>query len=626
MIRFVLLLLACAVTAHGWAAKIARLSVSGDLDGGGELVCVVDSDVGIESVRMRVTAPDGSVVADVRSKAGFSVNWLVPGTLKTSIEFKVDQPRFWSDETPVLYGVQVDLLDKTDGVLARETGRFAFSRLEVRRDDGFYLNGRRLRLRGINAPFETWPEDATARAAACREVVRDVKFLNANMIWSTNAVPVELLDLCDERGIYLAGWEPSVEEGRHPCVVRWQKSDGLKLLPSPLWGTLRGLSRERQMTLAVPLLPQEGAGGLGAGLDECWAAICTVPRCVGGVLRAKDGWTAAGLGAHGRAIREIWSPVSCSMDGRTLAFQNRNGFVQLDTFRYRWQALAFSERGERVLEEGGRGCPPASPGGSAQVPLPTLPPKTQALRLAIVDARGDEVCVWCFRISREREIGWPVRGCAPPPGLEEVYFLVGARTNRVRTAENRMIQGAVFDFFSPPESSLSVTWGQMADGAYRLDYRLACRANIELLGFAFPPLRDVVAERWTGSGPDGIWGNRRQGAAYGLWRCDAKGVGFVTGLDWFEIETKTGTYRFTVVKGPEFFADHAPRGTDVATSCVLPRFGPGFFVRIPGLGGERYAANETGPSGGGAWLDFRGRHALEGTLLVTWTPEKGVRH
>ena len=623
MRRIILLWAALSAAVYARATKIARLAVVGDLDGGGELTCVVDSEMGIDTVRTRVTAPDGRKVAAVQSKAGFSVNWLVPGTLKTTLAFKVDQPTLWSDETPVLYGAQVELLDATGALLAQETARFAFSRLEVRRDDGFYLNGQRLRLRGINAPSATWPEDASARAAACRDVAREVKRLNANMIWCTNAVPTELLDICDERGIYVAGMPASAEAGRHPCVVQWQRSDGVKLLDAPAWGTLRwNAMREKQMTLVVPLLPQEGAGGLGAGLAECWTAICAAPRCVGGVLRAKDGWTADGLGAHARAIREIWSPVSCSLDGRTLAFRSQCRFARLDMFRYAWQALAFSERGERVLADGTAGCPPASPGGSAQAVLPLLPSETQAVRITVRDAKDEAVCDWCFRVARERTVGWPARGCAPPPGLEEVYFLAGARTNRVRNAKNRVIQGPAFDFFSPPESSLDVTWGQMADGAYRLDYRLVCRANVELLGLVFPPLKDVVAERWLGGGPDGVWGNRRQGTAYGLWRCGAEGVGFVPDVDWFEIETKAGTYRFTFVKGPAFFADRAPRGADMATSCVLPGFGPGFFARIPGLGGELYASNETGPAGCSAWLDFRGQFAFQGTVLVTWTPAR----
>ena len=128
MKRFVLLTVAFAATACARAVQIARLSVVGDLDGGGEMTCVVDSDAGVASVRARVTAPDGRSVATVQSKASFSVNWLVPGTLKATFAFKVDQPTLWSDETPVLYDADVELLDATGLPLAQKTGRFAFSR------------------------------------------------------------------------------------------------------------------------------------------------------------------------------------------------------------------------------------------------------------------------------------------------------------------------------------------------------------------------------------------------------------------------------------------------------------------------------------------------------------------
>ncbi len=622
MRRLFILFAALSAAACAWATKIARLSVVGDLDGEGEITCIVDSDEGVARVRAKVTAPDGTEIASCEAKPSFSVNWLMPGTLKSVIQFKVAQPRLWTDETPVLYGVQVELVDASGMVLAHGNGRFAFCRLEVRRDDGFYLNGRRLRFRGINLPRDSWPEDALARAEACREAARDVKRLNANAIWSTNAVPGELLDACDSLGLYVMLENPSKADGRHPCLVEWSKSDSLKQLAAPSWGTMRGiLRRDRQMTLVVPMLPQEGAGGLGAGLSEYWAEICAAPRCAGGILRAKDGWTPEGLGAHMRAIREVWSPVRCSIEGRMLAFQNRAGFVGLDTFRYSWQSLAFSERGERVLAEGNEACPPAMPGGSAQAQLPTLPEGTQAVRIALDDAGGRRLCDWCFRVPRgDRKVDWPASGCAPPPGLEEVYFLAGSRTNRVKVGRYRVMQGPEFDFFSPKGSSLRVTWGLMADGSYRLDYTLTCQANVEMLGFAFPPIKDVTAERWLGSGP--VWGNMMQGSQFGLWRCGPEGVGFVRDVDWFEIETRAGTYRFTILKGPSFFADRAPHGRDVATSCVLPGFGPGVFARIPGIGGETFASNETGPAGCSAWLNFRDRSTLKGQLLVTWSPAR----
>ena len=612
-----------AVCLRAAATEIKRLSVEADPDGSGEVTCIVDADAGIATVRMRVTGPDGAEVAVRQDKAEFFVNWAAPETRKTELPFKVGRPRVWTDETPDLYGLRVELLGGRGELMAQAASRFAFCRREVRSDDGLYLNGQKIRLRGISAPVDSWPADETARLAVCRDAVREVRRLNANAIWCTNAPPAELLDLCDEAGLHIAGAVPEAEADRHPCVVAWRPTDGVRLVASPSHGVLRSWVRARQLTLACPLLPQQGAGGLGAGLADCWTAICAAPCCAGGILQAKGGWLVDGLGVHGPAIREIWSPVACSLSGRTLTFVNRNHFRGLDGYRYVWQALVFPASGERTLAEGEGNCPMARPGGSAQALLPKLPPDTQAVRLSVRDHAGEVVCSWSFRVERPvRALDWPVRGCAPPPGLEKVYLIAGARTNRVRNAKGRLMQSPQLYLFSPDGSSLKMTWGQMADGTCRLDYRLDCRVNAEILGFAFPRLEGTVGTRWLGRGPYRLWGNLRQGQAFGLWRAEPEACGFHPESEWMEIETTKGLYRFTVAKGTATLADGAPSGPDVLSSCRLPSFGPGVFLAIPGLGGEDFASNETGPAGCGRWMYHTGVHAAEGTLLITWKPAK----
>ena len=108
MRRAILFLAALSAAACARAAKIVRLSVVGEPDGAGELTCVVDSDKGVSDVRASVTTADGAVVATFQSKAAFAINWLVPGTLKSTFPFKVEQPRLWSDETPILYRADVE--------------------------------------------------------------------------------------------------------------------------------------------------------------------------------------------------------------------------------------------------------------------------------------------------------------------------------------------------------------------------------------------------------------------------------------------------------------------------------------------------------------------------------------
>ncbi len=615
--------LLCCVLFGGAAeaTEILSLGVEAEPNGSGEATCIVDTDAGVATVRLRVTGPDGAIVATTQEKAEFAVNWAVPATRKIELEFKVRQPLAWTDEMPVLYGLQMELLGGKGELLAQKATRFAFSRMEVRSDDGFYLNGQKIRLRGINSPVDAWPEDDAARAAACRAAVRDVRWLNANAIWCTNAVPTELLDLCDEAGVFVVG-EVAGADG-HPCAISWRKSDDVRLVAAPSHSTIRSWARAQQIMLACPLLPQQGEGGLSAGLADCWTAICAAPRCGGGILQAEGPWRAEELGAHGPAIRETWSPVSCSLTGRTLSFVNRNRFVGLDSYRYAWQALSFGERGERVLATGGDACPTARPGGSAQAELPRLPPATQAVRLSVADRLGAAVCTWSFRVpSLMRALDWPSRSCAPPPGLEEVLFIVGSRTNRVRNSKGRVMQSPRFYLDSPPNSSLSVTWGRMADGMYRLDYKLDCRANVEVLGFAFPPLKGASGVRWLGRGPHRVWNNRRQGQEFGLWQSRGLEGGFFSDVDWMEVETEAGTYRFSVGMGTEVLACGAPEDDAAKAFCALPPFGPGVFLRIPGIGGRDFAANETGPEGCGGWVHMSGVHAAAGTLLISWKPGK----
>ncbi len=614
--------LACLAWAHALATEIIGLSVEAQPDGAGEVTCLVDSDAGVAKIRLAVRGADGAVAFSQERDAEFFVNWASPSTRKCDVEFKVPQVTPWTDETPAMYVLEAELLGPKGERRAFRRTRFAFRRLELRADDGLYVNGRRMRLRGINPPAESWPEEVEARAAACKAAVREVRWLNANAIWCTNAVPDELLEACDEAGLYVVGNLSSVQAGAHPCAIGRSNLEGVRLVPSPSWGTLRSWARSKELVMACPLLPQEGEGGLGAGLADCWTAMCAAPLCVGGVLQAKPGWTAAELGAHGRAIRETWSPVACSRAGLVQSFTSRRLFVGLDGHRYTWQALGFDEGRERVLAEGGDACPMVRPGGSAQTRLPPVPRGTQALRVTVFDRLGEAVCSWDFVEPVSCSVKWPKGGCPPPPGLEDVYMLACARTNRVRNARGRVMQSPALDVLSPPESSLEVTWGRMADGTYRFDYKLACRANVEMLGLAFPAMEDVVATRWLGRGPHRTWGNLAAGQQFGVWQGADGARGFHADARWLEVETVKGTYRFEVAKGPDILADMSPRDDFARRVCAMPPFGPGVFARIPGIGGDSFAANETGPAGCGGWVHHMGHRQLMGTLLVRWTPSK----
>jgi beta-galactosidase len=110
----------------------------------------------------------------------------------------------WSPETPRLYQVQATLT--ADGVSHTFTARIGF-RQATFRTDGFYLNGHRVQVFGLNR-HQLFPY--TGMAAAARLQRRDAELLrnelNCNMVRCSHYPPSPyFLDACDELGLMV--WE-----------------------------------------------------------------------------------------------------------------------------------------------------------------------------------------------------------------------------------------------------------------------------------------------------------------------------------------------------------------------------------------------------------------------------------
>ncbi len=152
--------------------------------------------------------------------------------------------RTWTAETPHLYTVEVDLLDPQGAVLHRVRDRFGFRTFEIRRGDGFYLNGRKIVLQGANRhSFHV----ETARCLSEEDHRTDIalmKEMNMNAVRMSHYPPDRrFLELCDELGLYvldeLAGWQKAYDAdvGRrlvremvtrdvnHPSILLWDNGN-----------------------------------------------------------------------------------------------------------------------------------------------------------------------------------------------------------------------------------------------------------------------------------------------------------------------------------------------------------------------------------------------------------------
>ncbi|MFC1793125.1 glycoside hydrolase family 2 TIM barrel-domain containing protein [Planctomycetota bacterium] len=273
-------------------------------------------------------------VLDTDVGGTFSAN-LSPDQEKVTIKGKVAGIKAWTAETPHLYNIELSLRTG-DAIVHKTTERFGFRTFEVRPGDGLYLNGRKIRLKGVNRHC-FWPDSGRCLSRKVSyDDVRLIKQMNMNAVRMSHYPPdVHFLQACDELGLYvldeLAGWQKppyDTEIGRklvkevvtrdvsHPCILFWDNAneggwnrdlDGEFAFYDPQkrtvlhpWENLNGIDTDhyenyertkKKLSSSTLFMPTEFLhglydGGLGAGLDDWWNLMLSSPLGAGGFLWA----------------------------------------------------------------------------------------------------------------------------------------------------------------------------------------------------------------------------------------------------------------------------------------------------------------------------------------------------
>ena len=116
-----------------------------------------------------------------------------------------DGVKLWTAETPNLYRVQFTLLEH--GVPQHTiTNQFGFRTIELRTNDGFYLNGVKIVMKGVNR-HSLWADSGRTLSPALDYAdARLIKDMNMNAVRMSHYPPDrEFLDACDELGTLCAG-------------------------------------------------------------------------------------------------------------------------------------------------------------------------------------------------------------------------------------------------------------------------------------------------------------------------------------------------------------------------------------------------------------------------------------
>jgi len=154
-----------------------------------------------------------------------------------------DGVKLWTAETPNLYHIQFTLLQ--NGVPQHTiTNQFGFRTIELRTNDGFYLNGTKIVMKGVNR-HSFWADSGrTLSRALCYEDARLIKDMNMNAVRMSHYPPDrDFLEACDELGIYvldeLTGWQSAYDtpsgqrlvgemvrrDVNHPSILVWDNGN-----------------------------------------------------------------------------------------------------------------------------------------------------------------------------------------------------------------------------------------------------------------------------------------------------------------------------------------------------------------------------------------------------------------
>ena len=146
--------------------------------------------------------------------------------------FALSHPQLWDLDHPSLYTAMTTL--SVDG---RETDsydtRFGIRRIEYRADEGFFLNGKKTKFKGVCNHHDLGPLGAAVNRSALRHQIELLKDMGVNAIRTSHNMPApELVELCDEMGVMLMvepfddwGFRPKSENGYGRFFGEWAGKD-----------------------------------------------------------------------------------------------------------------------------------------------------------------------------------------------------------------------------------------------------------------------------------------------------------------------------------------------------------------------------------------------------------------
>ena len=308
------------------AINIERTAIDARADGSFNAYVLINHTLAGGKVRTTISDINNKKIAE-------NTTDIRTGSDHADISFKVKNPLLWTAETPNRYKVEFALIDAQDKVLHIEKDKFGFRTIETRLNDGLYINGKKVNIRGVNR-HSFWPETGrTLNKELNIEDVKLIKSMNMNSVrLSHYPADPDFYDACDSLGLYvmseLSGWhghhetingqklvkEMVTRDVNHPSIIWWSNGNekgwndelncefhkwdiqkrpvlhpqgnfgGYETMHYRSYGESEEHMRRPEIFMPTEFLHALYDGGAGAGLYDYWELMRSWPRCAGGFI------------------------------------------------------------------------------------------------------------------------------------------------------------------------------------------------------------------------------------------------------------------------------------------------------------------------------------------------------
>lgn len=217
-------------------AHVTWTAIDAQADGSFKSKVHVEGITEASTLQVAIQDKQGNTVASQQVKVH-------PKDSVSLLNLQVDNPALWTAETPNLYHAVFTLENKA-GEAYQTSERFGFRTIEVRQGDGIYVNGVKVKMKGVNRHV-WWPE--TGRSVNPRLDLNDIKLIkemNMNAVRCSHYPPDQsFLNYCDSLGLYvldeLSGWQKAygtpvgkklvremvIRDVNHPSIVLWSNGN-----------------------------------------------------------------------------------------------------------------------------------------------------------------------------------------------------------------------------------------------------------------------------------------------------------------------------------------------------------------------------------------------------------------